>query len=291
MASFLEDLASRAGNRRKTLSGFYLIQWEVCIMRQQLGAFFLGTIFCISAISPVGADDPKHQIKGGIEGKVMKVDVEGKKLIIAITGGRDRSFAITDETMMFGPNGGKVRRHLKDPRFREGFPVIIVADGNNAEEVHLGFAKDATGYEAEHAKVAAQDTRAQNQKDVVDRTKISRYPPTSPAEAAKKAAVHKEATKLEDEDDESEIPGHVKSFDSTKRILVITLFNGKTRSFLLAHDVPVHIKGATAASRQGLEDHELKAGAFVTVVTDDSGHKVKELKVVPASEAKRRKAG
>jgi hypothetical protein len=242
---------------------------------------------------PAGADDPKHQIKGGIEGKVMKVDVDGKKLTIVTTQGRDRIFVITDETMMFGPNGGKVRKHLKDPRFREGFPVIIVADGNTADEVHLGFAKDATGAGGDHTKAVTQGTQGQNQKDTVDRSRVAKYPPQTPAEiakAAKAAASHKEATKLEEDDDE-EIPGHVKSFDSSRRILVLTLFNGKTRSFLLAHDVPVHIKGATAASGHGLNEPQLKEGAFVTVITDDSGRKVKELRIAPASEVRRKKAG
>jgi len=55
---------------------------------------------------------------------------------------------------------------------------------------------------------------------------------------------------------------------------VVTLFNGKTRSFFLAKDVPVHVKGAV--SRRGLADPAIKIGAPVTIVTDEGGRKVKE---------------
>jgi hypothetical protein len=254
-------------------------------MWRTLGALVLGTVVCAAGVLPAGADDQQTEIKGGIEGKVKKVDVEGKKLTITTTQGRERTFTITDETTMVGPRGGKVRKHLKDPRFHEGFPVTIVADGNTAEEVHLGFAKDAAGVRAEETKTAKQGTRTESKSETVDKSKDSKTPP------ANAAGRHKEATKLEEEDDEEEIPGHVKSFDAAKRTLVVTLLNGKSRSFILAQNVPVHIKGAAAASKQGLKDPELKAGAFVTVVTDEAGRKVKELKIVPAEEVKRRKAG
>jgi len=62
--------------------------------------------------------------------------------------------------------------------------------------------------------------------------------------------------------------------------------NGSTRSFILAKGVPVLVRGK--ASKEGIEDPALKAGAAVTVVTDEGGKKVKELKI---SEAKARKAG
>ena len=110
-------------------------------MWRTLGAMILGTGVCLAGIVPASADDQKTAIKGGIEGHVKMVDVAGKKLIITTAQGRERTFTITDDTTMVGPRGGKVRRHLKDPRFREGFPVTIVAEGTTAEEVHLGFAK------------------------------------------------------------------------------------------------------------------------------------------------------
>jgi hypothetical protein len=241
---------------------------------------------------PAAADDPKTEIKGGIAGKVKSVDVEGQKLTITTPQGRERTFTIKDDTLMVGPRGGKVRKHLKDPRFHEGFPVTIVAEGSTAEEVHLGFAKDAGG--GAPAEAAKEGARSDAQRETENRSKTSKDTSTPAADAAtiaKKAARHKEATKLEEEDDEEEIPGHVKSFDADRRVLVVTLLNGKSRSFILARNVPVHIKGATEASAQGLNDPQLKAGAFVTVITDEAGRKVKELKVTPASEVKRRKAG
>src|SRR5262249_10114997 len=150
-----------------------------------------------------------------------------------------------------GPRGGKVRKHLKDPRFHEGFRVTIVAEGNTAEEVHLGFAKDVDGDKTEPTKTAKQGTRTEGQSPPTVRPREAKGQPTRPADAtatAKNIARQKEATKLEAEDDE-EIPGHVKSFDASRRILVLTLLNGKSKSFILAQDVPVHIKGAAAASR------------------------------------------
>jgi hypothetical protein len=261
-------------------------------MWRALATIILGGALCVAGIVPAGADDQKAEIKGGIEGKVKSVDVEGQKLTIITSQGRERTFTINEDTTMVGPRGGKVRRHLKDPRFHEGFPVTIVADGNAAEQVHFGFAKDATG--AEHADAGKPATRTEAKNDTVDRPKTSKNTSTPPADAASTArnvARHKEAKKLEDEDDEEELPGHIKSFNASRRLLVVTLLNGKQRSFLLAKEVPVHISGAAKASTEGLEDPELKAGAGVTVVTDESGRKVKELKITPASQLKRKKAG
>jgi hypothetical protein len=238
---------------------------------------------------PAIADDQKTEIKGGIEGHVVKVNVEGKTLTIATARGQERTFTITEETHMFGPNGGKVKKHLRDPRFREGFAVTVVPDGTKAEEIHLGFAKDAIGYKGE----ATGKARTETPSAPADRTRVEKnvpVAPATPAATAKDVVRHKEATKLEEEEDEEEIPGHIKSFDATRRMLVLTLFNGKSRSFLLARDVPVHIKGIAAASTEGLNDPQLKSGAFITVVTDEGGKKVKELIITPASQL-RRKAG
>src|SRR5262245_59062432 len=101
---------------------------RICIMWRTWSTFCLGAAICVGGPAAARADDKgeKHQIKGGIEGKVKMVDVEKKKLTIITDQGRERTFTITDETMMAGPRGGKVRRHLKDPRFHEGFPVTIV---------------------------------------------------------------------------------------------------------------------------------------------------------------------
>jgi hypothetical protein len=248
----------------------------------------VGTAFCLAGSIPAG-DDQKKPIKGGIEGKVKSVDVEGKKLTITTSQGRERTFTINDETTMVGPNGGKVRRHLKDPRFHEGFPVTIVPEGNTntADEIHLGFAKDAVG--AAHKEAGKSGTKTEGRSETASKT--SKSAATPPVEATTTSRnKQKEAAKQAEDDDEDEILGHVKSFDHTRRLLVITLLNGKSRSFILAQDVPVHVKGTTAASRQGLSDPQLKAGAAIVVVTDEGGRNVKELKITPASEIKK-KAG
>jgi len=247
-------------------------------------AFCLGAAICVAGSAAARADDKgeKAQIKGGIEGKVKMVDVENKKLTIITDQGRERTFAITDETMMAGPRGGKVRRHLKDPRFREGFPVAIVAEGNMAAEVHLGFARDADQEKADGSKAARTETRPPGQTQDSVRSRVSRK--VSPSEGSsepKTTLKPHEAKKLEEEDDEGEIPGKVKSFDASKRILVLSLLNGQTRSFMLPRAVPVEVGGK--ASKQGLSDPALKAGATVTVFTDEGGRKVKELKIVKHS--------
>jgi hypothetical protein len=211
-----------------------------------VGMFFLGALV-ISATLPAGAR-ARLESADGIDGKVKKVDVDKKTLTITTAKGKDSTFTITDDTEFLGPNGGKVRLHLKDPRFHEGFPVTVVADGAKATEIHLGFAKDA--------------------------------------DATKTAKAGAPSLKKLEEDDETEIPGKVKSFETAKHILVISLMNGKDRSFILAKDVPVHVNGVM--SKQGLQDPALQAGAKITIITEEGGHKVKDVKIVSA---KQKKAG
>lgn len=233
-------------------------------MLRKYVALLMGAAICAGG-SLARADDKnaKPEIKGGIEGKIKSVDVDSKTLTITTTQGREKTYQVTDDTVMVGPRGGKVRRHLKDPRFHEGFAVTIVADGNTATEVHLGYAKDSSEPASPTPK-----------------SKVKTAQPV--ATTAKQEAAKKQA----EEDDEEEILGHVKSFDASRRILVVTLLNGNSRSFILAKSVPVLVKGK--ASKEGIEDPALKTGAAVIVITDEGGKKVKELKI---SEAKARKAG
>jgi hypothetical protein len=217
-----------------------------------MGTLVMGTL--IMGVLVVGRPFPvqageRHEIKGGIDGKVKEVNVEEKTLTIRTAKGTDRTFKVTRETIMVGPRGGKVRKHLKDPRFHDGFPVIVVADGTTATEIHLGFARGAAASKTETTKTA-------------------------------KGRPSAKAIKELEEDDEQEIPGRVKRFDAAKRVLVVSLLNGKDRSFLLAKDVPVQVKGAI--SKQGLRDPALQVGARVTVITDEGGRKVKEVKIVAA---------
>jgi hypothetical protein len=245
----------------------------------------LGAFVCSAAILSASADDKKTEIKGGIEGKVKKVDADAQKLTITTEQGRDRTFTVNDDTTMVGPRGGKVRKRLKDPRFHEGMSLTVVAEGNTATEVHLGFQ-----HKDEEEKSTARDTEKTTRpggtapaEKVIRRAQPARDTETP---AATKSATRTKAAAAEEEEEE-EVPGKIKSFDHTRHLLVITLLNGKDRSFMLAKDVKVMVKDS--ASKHGLDDPALKAGASVEVVTDEGGHKVKEVKVLPP--VQRKKAG
>jgi len=150
--------------------------------------------------------------------------------------------------------------------------------------VHLGFARQ----EDEGKTATPRTTRTQRRlpaaPDATPETRVAKK--VSPTTSDPKTGIKgKEAQKLE-EDDDAEIPGKIKSFDARRRVLVITLLNGKNRSFFLAKDVPVHVKGVI--SKRGLADPALKPGAPITVVTDEGGRKVKELQF---SQPQLKKAG
>jgi hypothetical protein len=169
---------------------------------------------------------------------------------------------------------------LKDPRFHEGFPVTIVAEGNMASEIHLGFAREHDEEKAEHAKTTKKEPRPTDKPEVPAQTRTSKK--VSPADEDPRSVIkRRQAKKAAEEEDDNEIPGKIKSFDANKRILVVSLLNGNTRSFILAKNVQVEVGGT--ASKKGLDDPALKAGATVTVFTDDNGRKVKEVKVVKHS--------
>jgi hypothetical protein len=85
----------------------------------------------------------------------------------------------------------------------------------------------------------------------------------------------------------------VKSYNTSsgRHLLVVTLLNGKSRSFFLAKEVKVLVKGQ--AARTGLEDPAIKEGTPITVLTEAGGRKVKELHLEPVAAAatKIKKAG
>jgi len=143
-----------------------------------------------------------------------------------------------------------------------------VAEGSAATEIHFGFTPGGSQEKAEAVRGAARVTRAPT-------TPEATRTPTSPGVVRSTSA--KPATKSDDDEDEEEVPGKIKSFDPARRILVLSLLNGTTRSFLLPRNVPVEV-GSTA-SKKGIEDPALKAGATVTIFTEEGGHKVKEVKV------------
>ncbi len=71
-------------------------------------------------------------------------------------------------------------------------------------------------------------------------------------------------------------------------MLVVSLVNGKDRSFLLSNDVKVLVN--SRVSRKGLSDPALQAGAPLTVITEVGGRKVKEVKVSTATRSRVKKA-
>jgi hypothetical protein len=250
-------------------------------MMRALGALMLsaaiGAAGLLSAEAQETKKADKSEIKGGIEGKVKKVDAEKETLIITVDG-RDRTFTVTDDTTIVGPRGGLVRRRLKDPRFHPGLEITVVPDGKTAKELHLGYDRKDSEETANEPKSPSKSPskRPEERSNATPAETPKKTEAKTPNKTATKGAA---AKKDEDEEDE-EFPGKIKSVDPTKRLLVVTLLNGKDRSFLLSKEVKIMVRGA--ASKQGLQDPMLKAGIPVTVITDERGRKVKEVKVAPA---------
>jgi hypothetical protein len=253
-------------------------------MWRTVGTILLGAAIGSAGLPSTRADEPKartNEIKGGVEGKVKAVDVQNKTLTIVTAQGRERTFTITKDTTMLGPRGGKVKGRLKDKRFHEGMSVTVVAEGNTASEVHLGFQ-----HRGEGASAAESGTTATKK----PRPAATEPEPTPSKPAPTATGKAKPAATAEEADEDNEIPGKVKKYDTRRHILVVSLLNGKDRSFLLSNNVEVMVKGV--ASARGLRDPALKAGAQVEIVTDAGGRKVKEVKIVPAPAATgRKKAG
>jgi hypothetical protein len=252
-------------------------------MWQAVRSLAVVTVLCAAALPTVRAAEDKPQIPGGIEGKVKSVDVEKDAITIVTDKGTQRTFSVSKDTTMVGPRGGKVRRRLRDPRFQDGMPVTIVAEGKAATEIHLG-------YDREPGESGAASTKAPASAETPAPTPATRMPSAArvtkeaaepPAErvTAKKVDVTAAKPKAE-ADEDNEFPGKVKRFDPDRRMLVIKMVNGKDRAFILSKDVEVLVKGTK--SKRGLEDPALKTGVAVEVVTDEGGRKVQEVRIVPA---------
>jgi hypothetical protein len=247
-------------------------------MWRRIVVFVLGAAFTAAASLPGNGQEPKKNapaanpqerkkatpapIKGGIEGKVKKVDPDKMTVTVTVEG-KERTFTITEDTTIVGPRGGLVKRGLKDPRFHDGLEITVVASGTKATELHLG---------VDHRDPGTTGDKAPKEPKAA-------VPPGA-------AAKGKEAAKQEAEEDR-EYPGKVKSVDPARHVLVISLLNGQDRSFMIAKDVKMSVKGT--ASQKGLEDPALKAGTPITVVTDAGGRTVKELKVAPPPASKANK--
>ena len=70
---------------------------------------------------------------------------------------------------------------------------------------------------------------------------------------------------------------------------MVSLLNGKDRSFILSREVKVMVKGA--ASKRGIQEPALRSGAKVSVMMNEDGRRVKEIEIVPAAPTRLRKAG
>jgi hypothetical protein len=253
-------------------------------MNRVVGGLLLGASIAAAGLVSALADE----IKGGIEGKVKKVDIEKETLTVTVNG-KDRTFTITDETTMVGPRGGVVRRRLKDPRFHEGLEITVVATGSTATELHLGVDRKPKGETANQPKVVAKGTATPSEEKVKVKTPDAAKKKDSNTAGTAVAKAGTSKKEEEDDDDGEEFPGKVKSADPGRRLLVITLLNGKDRSFLLSKDVKISVKGT--ASKRGLEDPMVKPGIPVVVITETGGRKVKEVQVAPAPVGKAKKAG
>jgi hypothetical protein len=258
-------------------------------MLRTLTLLLAGATISIVGLISAGAQESKKgekpQIPGGIEGHVKKVDVEKETLTIVTDAGTQRTFSVTEDTTMLGPRGGKVRRGLHDPRFHEGMSLTVVASGTTAKEVHLGYSRREPGAATESGKTAAKVTGASGGVSGGSSTAA----PTAKAKASAKtvAGAAAKASAAEEEDEDDEIPGTVKSYNADRRLLVVSLLNGTSRSFFLARDLKVLVKGAV--SKQGVADPAIKEGARVVVLVEEGGRRVKELHVDPLPPARRTK--
>jgi hypothetical protein len=233
-------------------------------------------------------------IPGGIEGKIVTVDVDKGAVTIALANGRERTFAITQETLIVGPRGGTVRRRLKDHRFHEGLSITVVAEGNTADELHLGYdrkARQGSGKVTSPSSGSSSSSRSNSETEETQgtgsstsTTRTSRFRGNrQPAPAA-----GKDSREEEGDDEDDDFVGKVKSVEPARHLLVITLLNGKNRAFLLSRDVKVMVNGRT--SPDGLSDTAIKPGIPLTVVTETGSRKVKEVKVTPALTRRHRRA-
>ncbi len=257
-------------------------------LRHAWRAFVAGAAICACGLSPVSSQETKKsekpEIPGGIEGHVKSVDHGKETLSIIASTGRERTFKVTEETTMVGPRGGKVRRRLNDKRFHPGMELTVVPDGNTAAQIHLGFSRRQPGDSADVAS-ASKSKPTPSRGAVAQQTTAGVAKKT---ESTKLGKMAKAAPADEGDDEDDEILGKVKSFEPEHRVLVVTLLNGKTRSFFLANDVKLMVKGTP--SKQGLKDPAIKDGAVISVFVEAGGRRVRELHITPATAGRSKKA-
>jgi hypothetical protein len=217
--------------------------------RKAFGALFCSIAICALAAHSAKAAD-EAATKEGIEGKIVKADVEKNALTISTKSGQKQTFTVTNETTIVGPRGGIVHKRLEDPRFHPGLTVTVVAKDDVAQQIQLSI---------DHGSgVRRPSSRA--------RTGFRGRFATGGGTAQ---AATQEA------EEENEFPGTIKSVNADKNILVVTLLTGKNESFMVSKAAKVTIGGT--ASDKGLADTKLTPGTSVTVITE-GGNKVKEVR-------------
>jgi len=172
---------------------------------------------------------------------------------------------------------------LNDRRFREGLDITVVATGTTAKELHLGIYRADPGESTEKPKTVAKKRTSRQIRDEAEAEAAKAINKKAGSKAVAEATTKPTVDDADDEDDE--ILGKVKSYNTSsgRHVLVVTLLNGKSRSFFLAKEVKVLVKGKPA--KDGLADPAIKEGAPITVLTESGGRKVKELHLNPMAPA------
>jgi len=254
-------------------------------MLRTLGAIVAGAVICGSGLVSAHAQETKKsekaEIPGGIEGTIKGVDKEKGTVSVLTSEGKTRTFTVTEDTTIVGARGGRVRSRLNDRRFREGLDITVVATGTTAKELHLGIYRKEEGDAPAKPKAIVKSPRRDRE---VAEAEVAKAPtkkatPKPVPDAATKSAAGEE----DDEDDE--VLGKVKSYNTSsgRHLLVVTLLNGKSRSFFLSKEVKVLVKGKPV--KDGLADPAIKEGAPITVLTESGGRKVKEVHLQPLAPA------
>jgi hypothetical protein len=234
------------------------LQHEIHLLRryQSMSKRAIGKLVCaiaVAALASLAAQTANAQVAGGVEGKVVKVDAAKNTITIAGKSG-EQTYNVGANTVIVGPRGGTVRRRLHDPRFHAGLPITVVANATSATQLVLG---------VDHKAKPADSGAAA----------------TSKTGTSQSSGFRGEGSKAKDEegaDEDTEFPGKVKSADADKNTLTVTLLTGKDHTFSVG-DAKITI--GRRVSQKGLNDPAVKAGATVTVVTEEGGNKVTEVKL------------
>jgi hypothetical protein len=86
-------------------------------------------LLCFCLPLALAGDDKKTF--NAIHGKIKTVDVEQGTLTITTDEGKARTFKMSDDTQIIGPDCGVVPERLKDKRFHAGREVTVIPAGDS----------------------------------------------------------------------------------------------------------------------------------------------------------------